>query len=284
MKNTAILLIDCPDRKGLVAAIANFLYANGANILHADQHQDNDLNLFFMRVEWDLEGFGLSGDAFRAEFAPVAARFHMRWKLAYSARKQRIAVFVSRYQHCLVDLLYRRQIGELNGEIAVIIGNHEDARPLAEFHRVPFEHIPVTAATKREAEQRQWDILEHHQADLIVLARYMQVLSPEFVARYPQRIINVHHSFLPAFVGARPHQAAFQRGVKLIGATSHYVTEVLDDGPIIEQDVARVSHRHDLEDFVQTGRDLERLVLSRAVRWHLEHRILLYSNKTVIFD
>ncbi len=284
MKNTAILLIDCPDRKGLVAAIANFLYGHGANILHADQHQDNDLGLFFMRVEWDLEGFELSDAAFRAEFEPIARQFEMRWKLAYSARKQRIAVFVSRYQHCLVDLLYRRQIGELNGEIAVIIGNHEDARPLAEFHHVPFEYVPVTAATKQQAERRQWEILDRHQVDLIVLARYMQILSADFVARYPQRIINVHHSFLPAFSGARPHHAAFQRGVKLIGATSHYVTEILDDGPIIEQDVARVSHRHDLDDFVQTGRDLERLVLSRAVRWHLEHRILLYSKKTVIFD
>ncbi|MCX6620142.1 MAG: formyltetrahydrofolate deformylase [Acidobacteria bacterium] len=284
MKNTAILLIDCPDRKGLVAAIANFLYEHGANILHADQHQDNDLGLFFMRVEWDLTGFGLDDGAFRERFAPIAGQFNMRWQLEYSQRKQRIAVFVSRYQHCLVDLLYRRQIGELHGEIAVIIGNHEDARSLAEFHHVPFEYIPVTAASKQQAEQRQWAVLDQYGVDLIVLARYMQILSPEFVARYPRRIINVHHSFLPAFSGARPHHAAFQRGVKLLGATSHYVTEILDDGPIIEQDVARVSHRHDLEDLVQAGRDLERVVLSRAVRWHLDHRILLYSNKTVIFD
>jgi formyltetrahydrofolate deformylase len=284
MKNTATLMIDCPDRKGLVAAIANFLFFHGANILHADQHQDKEHKLFFMRVEWELDGFALNDAALRASFAPIAEQFQMNWQLHYSTHRQRIAVFVSRYQHCLVDLLYRQQIGELPGQVAVIVSNHEDARPVAEFHGVPFVHIPVTSATRAAAEAEQLEVLKRHDIELIVLARYMQILSANFVANYPQKIINVHHSFLPAFSGARPHQAAFQRGVKLLGATSHYVTEVLDDGPIIEQDVARVSHRHDLEDFVQQGRDLERLVLSRAVRWHLEHRILLYANKTVIFD
>jgi formyltetrahydrofolate deformylase len=284
MRNTAILLIDCPDRKGLVAGIADFLYAHGANILHADQHQDNELGLFFMRVEWDLDGFDLDDAAFRAAFPAIAGPFGMRWRLEYSARRPAVAIFVSRYQHCLVDLLHRYQAGELACRIPLVIGNHPDARAITEFYGIPFHHITVPAEGKQCAEQRQIDLLERNAVDAIVLARYMQVLSPAFVARYPRRIINVHHSFLPAFSGARPHHAAFERGVKLVGATSHYVTDVLDDGPIIEQDVTRVSHRDGLEDFVQKGRDLERVVLSRAVRWHLEHRILCYANKTVVFD
>ena len=284
MKHSAILLIDCPDQKGLVAAISSFLYTHGANILHADQHQDADAGLFFMRVEWDLDGFDLPEDELRAKFAPIAGRFDMRWRLEYSAERPAVAVFVSRYLHCLADLLHRHQSGELPGRIALVISNHQDARPLAEFHGVEFHQIPVERDAKAEAEQRQLELLQARGIELVVLARYMQVLSPDFVARYERRIINVHHSFLPAFSGARPYHAAFQRGVKLIGATSHYVTAVLDDGPIIEQDVMRVSHRDQVEDLVQKGRDLERVVLSRAVRWHLEHRILAYANKTVIFD
>ncbi len=284
MQNTAILLIHCPDRKGLVATISCFLYSHGANILHADQHQDNELGLFFMRVEWTLDGFDLDDEALRHEFAPVAARFEMQWRLEYASEAAQIAIFVSHYEHCLADLLQRYRAGELRCRIPLIVSNHEDARPLAEFYGIPFHHVPVESGRKEEAERRQWELLEEARVDLVVLARYMQILSPAFVARYPGRIINVHHSFLPAFSGARPHQAAFRRGVKLIGATAHYVTETLDDGPIIEQDVARVSHRHDLEDFIRTGRDLEKVVLSRAVRWHLEHRILCYANKTVVFD
>ncbi len=284
MKNTAILLIDCPDRKGIVAGVAGFLYSHGANILHADQHQDNQAGLFFMRVEWALDDFQLDEAAFRREFRTIVERFEMRWRLEYSARQLAVAVFVSRYQHCLVDLLYRHQIGELRCRVPLIISNHPDVRPLAHYYGIPFHHIPVERDRKAEAEAAELRLLEEHSIDLVVLARYMQILSPEFVARYPARIINVHHSFLPAFSGARPHQAAFERGVKLLGATSHYVTEALDDGPIIEQDVARVSHRCELEDFIQLGRDLERVVLARAVRWHLEHRILCYANKTVIFD
>jgi len=277
-------LIDCPDRKGLVATIADFLYAHGANILHADQHQDQELGLFFMRVEWALEEFDLPPEALRAEFAPIAQRLDMNWRIEYSTRRLRTAIFVSSYQHCLVDLLHRHRSGELRCTVPLIVGNHEDAAPLAQFFGIPFHHVPVGKNAKAEAERRHLDLLEENQVDLIVLARYMQILSPEFVAKYPRRIINVHHSFLPAFSGAKPHQAAFERGVKLIGATSHYVTEVLDDGPIIEQDVARVSHRDQLEDLVEKGRDLERIVLSRAVRWHLEHRILVCGNKTVVFD
>jgi formyltetrahydrofolate deformylase len=284
VKNTAILLIDCPDRKGLVAAIADFLYAHNANILHADQHQDAELGLFFMRVEWDLADFDLAIPAFREAFAPLAAKFSMRWRLELSAHRPRVAIFVSRYDHCLADLLYRHHSGELACDIPVVISNHQEARRLAEFHGVDFQCIAVDAAGKSEAEQHQLALLEHHGVNLLVLARYMQILSPAFVARYPQAIINVHHSFLPAFAGGRPYHRAYEKGVKLIGATSHYVTEALDEGPIIEQDVIRISHRDQLDDLVQKGRDLEKAVLSRAVRWHIEHRILVYARKTVIFD
>jgi formyltetrahydrofolate deformylase len=284
MKNTATLLINCPDRKGLVAAIAEFLYRHDANILHADQHQDAEQNLFLMRVEWDLTGFNLSPQQFEAEFAETARKFSMQWRLNLSSRRPRIAIFVSKYDHCLTDLLYRFHSGELECEIPLIISNHPDTKRLADFYGVPSHVIEVSKDNKAEAEARQFALLDEHDIDLIVLARYMQVLSPAFVARYPQRIINIHHSFLPAFVGARPYHRAFERGVKLIGATSHYVTEVLDEGPIIEQDIMRVSHRDQLEDLIQKGRDLEKVVLSRAVRWHVENRILLYSNKTVIFD
>jgi formyltetrahydrofolate deformylase len=208
----------------------------------------------------------------------------MLWRFEDTAKLARIAIFVSRYQHCLVDLLHRHQIGELRCEIALVVSNHEDARPLAEFYKVPFHHVPIQSGRKQEAEAAENDLLERNEIELVVLARYMQVLSPAFVARYPLRIINVHHSFLPAFSGARPYHAAFERGVKLIGATSHYVSDELDAGPIIEQDVARVSHRDQVEHLIEKGRDLEKIVLSRAVRWHLEHRILFYGNKTVVFD
>ncbi|MFB3814094.1 MAG: formyltetrahydrofolate deformylase [Terriglobales bacterium] len=282
---TAVLLIHCPDRKGIVATVAQFLYINGANILHADQHQDNDAGLFFMRVEFDLKGFRLRGeDALRKEFQPIADEFRMQWRVAYSSARPAVAIFVSKYLHCLLDLLYRNSIGELPCRMALIISNHTDAKELAAFYDVPFHLFPIDAGSKRKAEAAQQKLLEDNRIELIVLARYMQVLSKEFVDRYPQQIINVHHSFLPAFSGARPYRAAHERGVKLIGATSHYVTEALDDGPIIEQDVVRVSHRDQVEDLVKKGRDLERVVLSRAVRWHLENRILQYSRKTVIFD
>jgi formyltetrahydrofolate deformylase len=284
MKNTATLLINCPDCKGLVAAIADFLYQHNANILHADQHQDAEQNLFLMRVEWDLHGFDLSPQQFAVEFAETAKKFSMHWQLNLSSRKPKIAIFVSKYDHCLTDLLYRFHSGELECEIPFIISNHADTKRLADFYGVPFHVIEVNKENKTEAEVLQLELLEKYDIDLIVLARYMQVLSPAFVSKYPQRIINIHHSFLPAFVGAKPYHRAFERGVKLIGATSHYVTEVLDEGPIIEQDIMRVSHRDQLQDLIQKGRDLEKVVLSRAVRWHVENRILLYSNKTVIFD
>ena len=300
MKDSAVLLIDCPDRKGLVARVSTLLYERGANILHADQHQDHDLGLFFMRVEWALGGGedGSSGQApdpeanperfdlegFRDAFAPLAAELGMRWKLSSSAPRPRVALYCSQYLHCMADLLHRWRTGELLCEIPLIVSNHRDVERLAGFYGIPFEFMQVSAATRADAEARQLALLESNGIELVVLARYMQILTTGFVSHYPAAIINVHHSFLPAFTGAKPYHAAHARGVKLIGATSHYVTEVLDDGPIIEQDVARISHRDQVEDLVARGRDLERVVLSRAVRWHLDRRILCYGNKTVIFD
>jgi formyltetrahydrofolate deformylase len=281
----AVLLIDCPDRKGLVARVAGLLYAQGANILHADQHQDHELGLFFMRVEWALDDTVRDGvAAFKEAFTPLASELKMRWQLRLMQQKPRVALFCSQYLHCVADLLHRASSNELACEIVAIVSNHREVEKLAEFHGIRFEFIPVSSATRVEAEARQLALLESLNVELVVLARYMQILTETFVVRYPAAIINVHHSFLPAFIGARPYHAAHARGVKLIGATSHYVTTVLDDGPIIEQDVARISHRDQVEDLVARGRDLERIVLSRAVRWHLEHRILCYGNKTVIFD
>jgi formyltetrahydrofolate deformylase len=285
VKNTAILLVSCPDQKGLNAAIHDFIYRGNGNTLHADEHLDSERNLFLMRVEWDLAGFTLDMREFAKHFQPIADRLGMKWRVAHSSYRPKVAIFVSRYDHCLVDLLYRQRSGELACEIPLIISNHADVQRWADFYGVPLHVIPVNKENKAEAERQELGLLRPHGVDLIVLARYMQVLSSEFIRQYPpHHIINIHHSFLPAFVGGKPHQQAFDRGVKLIGATSHYVTEVLDDGPIIEQDVVRISHRDTTEDLIQKGRDLEKIVLSRAVRWHIENRILLYGNKTVIFD
>ena len=284
MKNSATLLITCPDTKGIVAAIADFLYQHNANILHADQHQDAENSLFLMRVEWDLKDFSLDEASFAEAFKGIAKTYKMTWELKLSKDKLRMAIMVSQYDHCLADLFHRYKNNELQCEIPLIISNHLDSQKLAEFYGIPFFHIPVEKDKKKEAEAEQFALFDKFQVDFIVLARYMQILSEDFVKRYPQRVINIHHSFLPAFIGARPYHRAFERGVKLIGATSHYVTEVLDEGPIIEQDIDRISHRDQVEDLIQKGRDLERIVLSKAVRWHIENRILIYSNKTVIFD
>jgi formyltetrahydrofolate deformylase len=283
-KDTAILLVDCPDRKGLVARIADFVFKRGANIVHSDQHDDVSANRFLMRVEWDLGSTGVSFETFKADFAPIAKELGMMWRMERSAVPTKLAIFVSRYDHCLADLLYRADQGELSSEVAVVVSNHPDAARLAEFHGVPFAHVPVTAATKAEAEAKQLDLLAKHSVSLVALARYMQVLSPDFLTKFGKPIINVHHSFLPAFSGAKPYQRAFARGVKLIGATSHYVTEDLDEGPIIEQGVARISHRDHVEDLIRRGRDLERAVLSTAVSLHAQHRIIVYGGKTVVFD
>ncbi len=284
MKNTAVLLITCPDRKGIVASVAEFLYKHDANILHADQHQDAERKLFLMRVEWDLAGFALDLAEFPRRFAPLVDRFEMHWRLERSDHPLRVALFVSKYDHCLMDLLYRHQTGELPCDIPLIVGNHPDAEKWGKFYDVPFHLISMQTGEKEESERKQLELLAAEKIDLVVMARYMQILSKEFVARFPLRIINVHHSFLPAFIGAKPYHRAFDRGVKLIGATSHYATEDLDEGPIIEQDVVRISHRDGLEDLLEKGRDLEKVVLSRAVRWHIDHRILVYNRKTVIFD
>lgn len=292
-----VLLIYCPDQRGLVARVVNLLYSQGANILHADQHQDHELGLFFMRIEWTQGGSDSASTEvaetspvrnsvtpFARAFAALAEELQMRWQLHRSRRRPRVAIFCSQYLHCVADLLHRSSSGELACEIVAIVSNHREVEGLAAFHGFRFEYIPVTPATRAEAEEKQLALLQSLKVDLVVLARYMQILSEAFVVRYPASIINVHHSFLPAFIGARPYHAAHERGVKLIGATSHYVTTVLDDGPIIEQEVTRISHRDQVEDLIARGRDLERVVLSRAVRWHLERRILCYGNKTVVFD
>jgi formyltetrahydrofolate deformylase len=288
MKPSAILLVSCPDAKGEVATIADFVYRHNGNILHADEHADEESGLFLMRVEFDPKDFDIDltdknlAD-FSKHFSPIAEKFQMKWRLAPSSHRPRMIILVSKYDHCLVDLLYRHQSGELACDIPLIISNHLDNLPIADFYKIPYTVISTTKDNKQQAEEQIQKLIEDHKADFLVLARYMQILSNNFVNRYPQRIINIHHSFLPAFIGARPYHQAFERGVKLIGATSHYVTEVLDDGPIIEQDVVRVSHRDNVEDLIRKGRDLEKVVLSRAVRWHVENRILLYGNKTVVF-
>ena len=284
-RSTATLLINAPDRKGLVHAISSFLLQHNGNILHADQHQDAAEQLFLMRIEWDLDGFALAGrSAIEQAFAPIAETFNMRWRLDLSQERHRVALFTSQYEHCLSDLLHRHRTGELQCEIPLVIGNHESVRDLVEAHGIPFHHIVVTPDNKAEAEARQFALLEAANIDTIVLARYMQILSPLFVEKYPNRVINIHHSFLPAFDGARPYHRAHERGVKLIGATSHYVTSELDEGPIIEQEVQRVSHRDDVAELIEKGRDLEKVVLARALKWHIDSRVLSYNNKTVVFD
>ena len=284
MKNSAVLLISCPDRKGIVAAISDFVFEHNGNILHADEHADEESNLFLMRVEFDPAEFDIDLADFSRHFTPIAEKFEMQWRLARSNYRPKMIILVSKYDHCLVDLLYRHKSGELHCDIPLVISNHADNQPIADFYGIPYVTVPVPKDSKRQAEAKILGLLQRHNPDFIVLARYMQILSDEFVNQYPQRIINIHHSFLPAFVGAKPYHQAFTRGVKLIGATSHYVTEVLDDGPIIEQDVVRISHRDSLDDLLQKGRDLEKVVLSRAVRWHIDNRVLLYGNKTVVFD
>jgi len=284
MKNTAVLLLSAPmplARKGVVAAISEFLVAHNGSILHSDDHLDSGRDLFLSRLEWDLEGFDIPISDFEHSFKPLAEPFQIKYHLALTDYRPKIAILVSAYDHCLADLLYRHRTGDLACDIVMIISNHPNTKPLAEFHHVPF-HLLTNSKDKRVSEQEIMELLGQD-VDLIVLARYMQILGPDFVAQYLLRMINIHHSFLPSFVGAKPYHQAFERGVKLIGATSHYVTATLDEGPIIEQDVVRVSHRDTVEEMVAKGRDLERVVLSRAVRWHLENRILVYQNKTVVF-
>lgn len=283
MSPTATLLISCPDQRGLVAKIANFIYSNGGNIVHADQHTDFAQGLFLSRVEWQLEGFHLRREIIAPAFEAIATPLNANWELHFSDELPRIAIWVTKQDHCLLDLIWRQQAKELPAEIPLILSNHENLRGIAEQFGIDYHHIPMTKATKTEAEAQQLELLREYKIDLVVLAKYLQILSTDFIAQFP-KIINIHHSFLPAFPGANPYHRAFDRGVKIIGATAHYATADLDEGPIIEQDVVRVSHRDSTEDLIRKGKDLERVVLARAVRLHLQHRALVYGNRTVVFS
>ena len=284
MPSRGRLLVSCPDRPGIVAAVSRFLYEHGANIVHSDQHStDPSGGLFFMRIEFALARLDERLPDLEREFAAVSGPLEMQGRFTLEARRKRLAVFVSKEDHCLQELLWQQRSGDLKADIALVIGNHAQMASVVEPWGIPFHHVPVTGDTKAEAEARQLALIEDR-ADAVVLARYMQIISPTFIARWPDRIINIHHSFLPAFVGAKPYQQAYERGVKLIGATAHYVTADLDAGPIIEQDVRRVDHRHDPDDLRRIGRQIERAVLARAAGWHVEDRVLVHGNKTVVFD
>jgi formyltetrahydrofolate deformylase len=280
---TATLLVSCRDRTGLVAALSEFVFENDGNILDADQHAEVETGLFFMRLRWDLGSFKLSRAEIDGAMHALAARFDLQWELTYSDLRPRVAVFASKAPHCLYDLLLAHQLGELRGDLALVISNHDLLQPVAGHFGVRFQHVPVDPRDRAAAEATQEKLLADSGVDLVVLARYMQILSPEFVARWPSRIINIHHSFLPAFVGAKPYHQAKARGVKVIGATAHYVTSELDQGPIIEQDVCRVTHRDDVEELLRKGGELERRVLTHAVRMHLERRVLVSGNRTIVF-
>lgn len=275
----------CPDQPGIIAVITEFINANGGNILYLDQYVDKDNGIFYMRVEWDLDNFGIPTEKIRDYFETLyAIKYNMEFKISFTKRKQRMAIFVSKMSHCLYDILARYIAGEWDVEIPVIISNHPDMEIVAKQFNIPYEVIPVNKDNKEKMEAIEFSILDKYEVDFIVLARYMQVLSENFINKYPNRIINIHHSFLPAFVGAKPYHAAYDRGVKLIGATSHYVTTELDAGPIIEQDITRITHKDTVNDLVKKGRDLEKIVLSRAVEKHIQRKILTYKNKTIVFS
>lgn len=284
-QNSAILLMHCPDQPGIIAVITEFINTNGGNILYLDQYVDRENSVFYMRVEWDLENFVIPADKIEEYFNTLyASRYNVTYRLSFTDRPRRMALFVSKMSHCLYDILARYVAGEWDVEIPVIISNHPDLKSVADQFNIPYEVVPVTRQNKEEMEAIEFEILDKYKIDFIVLARYMQVLSENFINRYPNRIINIHHSFLPAFVGAKPYHAAHDRGVKLIGATSHYVTTELDAGPIIEQDIVRITHKDTVNDLVKKGRDLEKIVLSRAVEKHIQRKILTYNNKTVVFS
>jgi len=282
-KQTATLLISCPDQRGLVAKFANFIYANGGNITHADQHTDFEAGLFLNRIEWQLKGFNLPKDLIAPAFNAIAQPLNAKWELHFSDTLPRIAIWVSRQDHCLLDLIWRHRAKEFHAEIPLIMSNHPDLQAVVEQFGIDYHYIPITKENKQEQEIKQLELLHEYKIDLVVLAKYMQIVSADFIAKFPQ-IINIHHSFLPAFVGANPYHRAFERGVKIIGATAHYATPELDAGPIIEQDVVRVSHRDEVNDLIRKGKDLERIVLARAVRLHLQNRVLVYGNRTVVFE
>ncbi|MDF9800348.1 formyltetrahydrofolate deformylase [Catalinimonas alkaloidigena] len=283
-KITAILLLSCPDRVGLVSRISHFIFERGGNILDLDEHVDTHQNIFSARVAWDMKNFSIPASKVKEAFAPLANEFDASWRLQFSGVANRLAIFVSKYDHCLQEILWRKSMGEFDFDIPLIISNHPDLQPLARHYDIPYHVFSITKENRMEQEEKEIALLEKHQIDTIVLARYMQIISPQFVAKYPNKIINIHHSFLPAFIGGNPYKQAYERGVKLIGATSHYVTAEIDEGPIIEQDIIRISHKDSVKDLVRKGRDLERLVLARALHHHSEHRILVNENKTIIFD
>ena len=281
--SAATLILSCPDQKGLVARISQFFFLRGGNIVDLDEHVDKEEKMFFIRLELDLKDSVITGTDFENEFQRLVDEFHGTWEIKYSSNKSRVAIFVSKMDHCLQEILWRNSNEELNADIVMIVSNHTDLEFLSERYGIPFYHFPVDKENKVKIEHDEIKLLEDNHIDTIVLARYMQILSPDFVKRYPNKIINIHHSFLPAFIGADPYKKAFQRGVKLIGATSHYVTEELDEGPIIEQDVIRITHKDSLKDLIRKGRDLERLVLARALDYHLNNRVLKFGKKTIIF-
>ena len=285
MINTITLLISCKDQKGIIANVTNFIHNQGGNIVYVDQHVDREQEIFFMRIESEFSGPEFNLEGFKNEFnETISIAFGMRWRIYTSTEKVKMALFVSKYDHCLYDILGRYNSGELNVEIPFIISNHKDLKSIADNFKIPFHHIPVTKESKSNAEEKQLKLLEQHNVNFIVLARYMQIVSDKLINKYPNKIINIHHSFLPAFVGAKPYHSAYKRGVKIIGATSHYVTEELDAGPIIEQDVTSVSHTHSINDLIAKGRDLEKIVLSNAIKLHLNRKVMVYNNKTVIFS
>ncbi len=284
MTESAILLISCADQRGLVAAVTDFILRHNGNILHLDQHVDTQQNVFFMRVEWDLHGFHLEKASIEAAFQPISDRFNMTWRLHHSSDRLRMAIFVSKQSHCLHDILARHRSGELKVDIPIIMSNHSNLESVAQTYGIAFKHYPITKENKVSQEQHQLEKLAEHRIDVVVLARYMQIITEQFVRAYPNQIINIHHSFLPAFAGAKPYHRAYERGVKIIGATSHYVTPDLDAGPIIAQGVTNVSHKDSVSDMIRKGKDLEKTVLARAIWHHLQHRLLVYNNKTVVFD
>lgn len=283
--NHAILRMHCPDQSGIITVITGFINENGGNILYLDQYVDRDNGVFYMRVEWDLSKFVIPKEKISDYFGTLyGKRYNMTFRISFTEYVQRMAIFVSKMSHCIYDLLARYTAGEWDVEIPLIISNHPDLKIIGEQFNIPFEVIPINKDNKAEQEAKEFELLDRYNIDFIVLARYMQVLSTEFIERYPNRIINIHHSFLPAFVGAKPYHQAYERGVKLIGATSHYVTAELDAGPIIEQDITRVSHKDTIADLTHKGRDLEKIVLSRAVEKHIQRKILTFENKTIVFN
>jgi len=283
--NKITLLIHCKDRSGIIASVTNFIAQQSGNIVYIDQHVDREQNIFFMRLESEFGSNSFSIETFKSKFQDsLVETFEMKWRMYSAETKPKMVLFVSKYDHCLYDIMGRYNSGELQVEIPFIISNHNDLKYIADSFKIPFFHIPVTKDTKKEAEEKQLELLEKHGIDFIVLARYMQIVSSKLIEKYPNKIINIHHSFLPAFIGAKPYHSAYKRGVKIIGATSHYITEELDAGPIIEQDVARVSHTHSIEDMIAKGRDLEKIVLSNAIKLHLNRKVMVYNNKTVIFS